>query len=82
MALAAWLTSIIMARWKWATAPATASTRSSWVSEPPLAPIEHRRCRAVSLGHLAGVGLDLVLTVLAPNDQADLSLDPGTVDAT
>jgi hypothetical protein len=26
--------SIIMARWKWATAPATASTRSSWVSAP------------------------------------------------
>jgi hypothetical protein len=23
-----------MARWKWATAPATASKQSSWVSEP------------------------------------------------
>jgi hypothetical protein len=34
MALAAWSTSIIMARWKWATAPATASIRSSWVSAP------------------------------------------------
>jgi hypothetical protein len=34
MALAAWSTSIIMARWKWATAPATASRRSSCVSAP------------------------------------------------
>jgi hypothetical protein len=32
MALAAWSTSIIMARWKWAMAPATASMRSSCVS--------------------------------------------------
>jgi hypothetical protein len=36
------------------------------------APIEHRRCRAVSLGHFAGVGLDLVPAFLAPYDQADL----------
>jgi len=27
----------------------------------PGAPIEHRRCRAVSLGHLGGIGLDLML---------------------
>jgi hypothetical protein len=37
----------------------------------PGAPIEHRGCHAISLGHLAGVGLDLVLTVLAPHDQPD-----------
>jgi hypothetical protein len=29
-------------------------------------------CRAISLGHLGGVGLDLVLTVLAPNDEPEL----------
>jgi hypothetical protein len=40
-------------------------------ADQPGAPIEHRACRAVPLGHLAGVGLDLVLTVLAPNDQPD-----------
>jgi hypothetical protein len=28
----------------------------------PGAPIEHLRCRAVTLGHLAGVRLDLMLT--------------------
>jgi hypothetical protein len=32
----------------------------------------HRGCRAISLGHLGGVGLDLVLTVLAPNDEPEL----------
>jgi len=37
-------------------------------ADEPGAPIEHRRCRAVPLGHFGGVGLDLVLTVLAPDD--------------
>jgi hypothetical protein len=41
-------------------------------ADEPSAPIEDRRCRAVLLGHLAGVGLDLVPTVLAPNDEPDL----------
>jgi hypothetical protein len=36
MALAAWSMSIIMAGWKWATAPAAASMRSSCVSAPRL----------------------------------------------
>jgi hypothetical protein len=37
----------------------------------PGAPIEHRRCGAVPLGHLARVGLDLMLAILAPDDQPD-----------
>ena len=41
-------------------------------ADEPGAPIEHRRCGAVSLGHLDGVGLDLVLTILAPDDKAEL----------
>jgi hypothetical protein len=41
-------------------------------ADEPGAPIEHRRCGAVPFGHLAGVGLDLVLTVLAPNDKPEL----------
>jgi hypothetical protein len=41
-------------------------------ADEPGAPIEHRRCHAVSLGHLAAVGLNLMPAILAPNDQADL----------
>ena len=40
-------------------------------ADQPLSPIGHRRFGAVPLGHFAGVGLDLVLTVLAPDDQPD-----------
>jgi hypothetical protein len=52
------------------------------ISAPPAAafgtgqpgtPIERRGCRAISLGHLAGIGLDLVLTVLAPDDQPNFA---------
>jgi hypothetical protein len=38
----------------------------------PLAPIGHGHLGAVSLGHLGGVGLNLMLTILAPNDQPDV----------
>jgi hypothetical protein len=46
--------------------------RSSWVSDPLLTPIGHSSFGAVSLGHFAGVGLNLMLAILAPNDQPDL----------
>src|SRR5437879_2420085 len=50
MALAAWSTSIIMARWKWAPAPATASMWSSWVSGPTLDfGVRHTTIRAMHL---------------------------------
>jgi hypothetical protein len=39
--------------------------------DEPLAPIEHGRFDAISSGRLGGVGLDLMLAVLAPNDQSD-----------
>jgi hypothetical protein len=41
-------------------------------ADEPGAPIEHRGYGAVPLGHLGGGGLDLVLTVLAPNDKPEL----------
>jgi hypothetical protein len=40
-------------------------------ADEPGAPIEHRRFGAVPLGHLGGIGLDLVAAILAPNDQPD-----------
>jgi hypothetical protein len=39
--------------------------------DEPLAPIEHGRFDAISSGHLGEVRLDLMLAVLAPNDQSD-----------
>jgi hypothetical protein len=40
-------------------------------ADQPLSPIGHLRCRAVPLGHLGGVGLDLMPAIFAPNDQPD-----------
>jgi len=39
-------------------------------TDEPVAPIEHRRLGAISSGHFAGVGLDLMLALLAPDDEA------------
>jgi hypothetical protein len=41
-------------------------------ADQPLSPIRHSRFATVPLGHLRGIGLDLVLTVLAPNDEPEL----------
>ena len=41
-------------------------------TDQPLAPIEHGRFGAVPGSHLGGVGLDLMLAFLAPDDQPDL----------
>src|ERR1700719_4519367 len=51
----------------------TRSIRSPKIlpSELRAASVIHRRCRAVSLGHFAGVGLNLVTSILAPHDQPD-----------
>jgi hypothetical protein len=35
-------------------------------ADEPGAPIEHRRCRAVSVGHLGGVRLDLMPAIYSP----------------
>jgi hypothetical protein len=40
-------------------------------ADEPLTPIGHSRFGAVPLGHLGGIGLDLMLAFLAPNDQPD-----------
>jgi hypothetical protein len=40
-------------------------------ADQPLSPIGHRCFGAVPLGHLGRVGLNLMLTILAPNDQPD-----------
>ena len=56
----------LMARWKWATAPAAALG-----ADQPLSPIGHRCFGAVPLGHLGGGGLDLMAAILAPHDQPD-----------
>jgi hypothetical protein len=37
-------------------------------ADQPLAPIEHRSVRAVSSGHLGGLGLDLMPAGFALND--------------
>jgi len=41
-----------------------------------LAPIEHGRCGAVPSGHLGRIGLDLMLTSLAPDDQPGVGRGP------
>jgi len=41
-------------------------------TDQPLAPLEDRRVGAIAGGHLAGVGLDLMLALLAPHDEPDL----------
>jgi hypothetical protein len=46
-------------------------TAAALGADQPLSPIGHRRCRAVPLGHLGGVGLNLVAAILAPDDQPD-----------
>jgi hypothetical protein len=40
-------------------------------TDQPLAPIEHWHFGAIPSSHLGGVGLDLMLAFLAPNDQRD-----------
>jgi hypothetical protein len=46
-------------------------TAAALGADQPGAPIEHRRCRAVPLGHLGRVGLNLMPAILAPDDQPD-----------
>jgi hypothetical protein len=46
-------------------------TAAALGADQPLTPIGHRRFGAVPLGHLGRVGLDLMPTILAPNDQPD-----------
>src|SRR6516165_2333569 len=46
-------------------------------TDKPLAPIENGGARAVSLRHLGGVGLNLMLTSFAPDDQPDLGRSGG-----
>jgi hypothetical protein len=41
-------------------------------TDEPGAPIEHGRFGAVPSSHLGGIGLDLMLAILAPHDQPDL----------
>jgi hypothetical protein len=53
-------------------------TTAAFGADEPGAPIEHRPNRAVPLGHLSRVGLDLVLTVLAPNDKPELGSGSAT----
>jgi len=46
-------------------------TAAALGADQPLSPIGHRRFGAVLLGHLGGIGLDLMAAILAPNDQPD-----------
>jgi hypothetical protein len=47
-------------------------TASALAAHKPRGPIWDRHLSAVPLGHLGGVGLDLMAAILAPNDQPDL----------
>ena len=40
-------------------------------TDQPLAPVEHGRFGAVPRSHLGGIGLNLMLAFLAPDDQPD-----------
>jgi hypothetical protein len=48
-------------------------TASALAANQPCRPIRHGSFSAVSLRHLAGVGLDLMLAIPAPNDQSEVS---------
>ncbi|MGA7862796.1 MAG: hypothetical protein WCA23_02155, partial [Stellaceae bacterium] len=43
-------------------------------ADQPLAPVEHGHFGAVPSSHLEGIGLDLMLAALAPDDQPDAGL--------
>jgi hypothetical protein len=42
--------------------------RAALQANQPIIPSEHRRFSALPLGHLAGVGLDLMLAGFTPDD--------------
>jgi hypothetical protein len=52
-------------------------TAAAFGADEPLSPIRHSSFGAVSLGHLGGVGLGLMLA--APNDQPDLGSGCGVI---
>jgi hypothetical protein len=54
----------------------TRATISTFRLPHPLAPFKHRGLGTIPSGHLAGVGLDLMVAILAPHDQRYIGRQP------